>query len=183
MPLLPPQPKRQSSTIQYCVQPPTGFVAHHQQQILPDWRLPIGSVLVLLQRAPIALLDRTAETEVCKDQLRERCLGWGEGVGAVLRQSAHCSAMFDPRTGLPIDTRAGTLRLDDVAVVRSILGYATLQQGGCATILHPDWGSAVYPSVLLSSASPLAVEQVVRALGSRACWQPATPASPPYVKP
>jgi Methylmalonic aciduria and homocystinuria type D protein len=118
----------------------------------------------MLQPCPVVLLDRTAETESCKDQLRQQFLELSATIAAQLQQMGYLVTRFDPRTGLPIDCRPGELRLDDVAVVRSLLGYSIEDHGGCATILHPSWGRAVYPSVLLSSASPEVVERVMRAI-------------------
>ena len=58
----------------------------------------------------------------------------------------------------------GQLKLDDVAVVNSILGYSISRSGPCSTIVHPTWGRFVYPSTLVSSASPHVVEAVVRSI-------------------
>ncbi len=74
----------------------------------------------------------------------------------------HLAEVFDPRTGSPLFSQPGSLRLDDVAVVRSCLGYATCDRYGCSVILHPVWGSAVYPSTLLSSAEPHLVRGVLQ---------------------
>lgn len=79
-----------------------------------------------------------------------------------LRENNYQAVAFDPRTGLPIDSLAGSLRLDDVAVVQSLLGYAIDRAGECAVILHPDWGKAVYPSILLSSATPQTLSLAVQ---------------------
>jgi hypothetical protein len=84
--------------------------------------------------------------------LRQKFLEFGLAVVESLRQLGHTADLFDPKTGLPVLSQAGSLPLDDVAVVRSTLGYAADQIGQCWTIVHPLWGSAVYPSILMSSA-------------------------------
>lgn len=149
--------------MQYSVHLPSAFINQHWQQLLPEWSLPVASVLVMLQRCPIELHNRTTETEIYKDQLRRQFLTAGGTVVWTLQQARHLAAVFDPRTGCPVSSVAGELRLDDVAVVRSLLGYAIVR-GDCSVICHPQWGGAVYPSVLLSSASPPVVEQVAHSI-------------------
>lgn len=152
--------------MQYSIHPPSLYILQHQSQLLPDWSLPIQSVLIVLQPCPIILLDRTVETEACKDQQRQRFLDLSQAIAARLRQLGHLATAFDPRTGLPVHDRAGDLYLDHVAVVRSLLGYAKISSGNCSVILHPLWGGAVYPSVLLASAASQVVEVAVEAVVS-----------------
>ena len=148
--------------MQCTVHTPNAYLCSHQAALLPDWKRPVASVLVVLQPCPISLLDRTVETELCKQQLRQQFLQFGGAIARSLQRQFHHATLFDPRTGLPIDATVGTLRLHDVAVVRSLLGYDTLDCGGCLTIVHPRWQGAVYPATLLSSAPPATVEQVMQ---------------------
>jgi hypothetical protein len=147
--------------MQCSVHPPSLYILQHQSQLLPDWSLPVRSVLVVLQQCPVILLNHTIETAACKDRHRQQFLKLSHAIAARLRQLGHLAAAFDPRTGLPIDVAAGELHLDDVAVVRSLLGYPEIHSGDCAVILHPVWGGAVYPSVLLSSAGTQVTEAVI----------------------
>jgi hypothetical protein len=149
-------------SIQYSVHLPSSYICTSQARLLPDWTCPVSSVLVILQRSPTFLLDRTTETEACKSQLRQQFIELGKHITQTLQQITHLAAVFDPCTGLPLGSLAGELRLDDVAVVRSLLGYAIATIGGCSIVIHPEWGSAVYPSVLLSSASPETLEIAVK---------------------
>ncbi|MBD2092804.1 methylmalonic aciduria and homocystinuria type D protein [Microcoleus sp. FACHB-1515] len=148
--------------MQCTVHTPNAYLCTHQAALLPDWQQPVASVLVVLQPCPISLFDRTTETEVYKDLLRQQFLQFGESIVRLLQRQSHHATRFDPRTGLPIDATAGTLRLHDVAVVRSLLGYDTLDCGGCLTIVHPQWQGAVYPATLLSSAPPVTVERAMQ---------------------
>lgn len=148
--------------MQCTVHTPNAYLCTHQTALLPDWQQPIASVLIVLQPCPVSLFDRTTETEIYKDLLRQRFLQFGSAIARPLQQQFDRATLFDPRTGLPIDATPGTLRLHDVAVVRSLLGYDTLDCGGCLTIVHPHWRGAVYPATLLSSAPPAAVEQVMQ---------------------
>lgn len=138
--------------MQYSVHPPSEFICQHSQKMLPQWRAPVRSVLIVLQPSTIQLTEHSLETELQKYHLRARFLDFGLKIADRLRRIGHDAELFDPRTGFPILSQSGALPLDDVAVVRSSLGYGTVQIGDCFTIVHPDWGSAVYPSILMSSA-------------------------------
>jgi Methylmalonic aciduria and homocystinuria type D protein len=123
--------------------------------------MPARSLLVVLQPCQLELMYFTPETEAQKQKLRQTFLEFGLEVVQKLRQKGHLADLFDPRTGHPLLSQAGTLRLDDVAVVRSTLGYSTTQFGNCSGILHPYWGSAVYPSILISSADSGLIKSVI----------------------
>ncbi len=149
------------SFMQYSVHAPNPFICKNLPRLLPDWSLPVRSVLVVLQPCPVELIQFTPETDAQKQQLRQRFLKFGLAIVHILRRAGYLADLFDPRTGHPLLSQAGTLRLDDVAVVRSTLGYSTTHFGDCCSILHPHWGSAVYPSILISSAEPSQVESAI----------------------
>lgn len=150
--------------MQYSVHPPSEFICQHSEKLLPDWSDPIRSIVVVLQPADRELTEHCPEADHQKQVLRSQFLSFGLKVTEMLRQQGHLADLFDPKTGLPILSESGSLRLDDVAVVRSTLGYATKAIGNCFTVIHPRWGSAVYPSILMSSASRELVESTVAGL-------------------
>jgi len=150
--------------VQYSVHWPNKFIHTHLDQLLPSWSMPVASILIVLQKSQCGLLDRTPETEAQKHQLREQFLKFGRSVVSQLYAMGHWAEMFDPQTGWPVLSDPGQLKLDDVAVVQACLGYPLLNSGGCLGIQHPDWGSAVYPSILVSSARPEIVESVASSL-------------------
>jgi Methylmalonic aciduria and homocystinuria type D protein len=150
--------------MQWSVHPPSSFLQSHLDQLLPGWLEPVQSILIVLQHSEQSLLQRTTATEAEKRRLRQRFMRVGHQLITRLKSQNYQAEMFDPRTGLPLFSPPGTLHLDDIAVVRSTLGYPTHRQGECMTIKHPTWGSAVYPSILVSSAPPEALEQSVTSL-------------------
>lgn len=148
--------------MQHSVHPPSSFIRTFTNQLLPSWSDSVKSVLIVLQPSDCDLLEQTPITEQKKQRLRQRFLEWGKSTADRLHQMGYAADLFDPRTGLPILSLAGSLRLDDVAVVQSCLGYPTCDRCGCSVILHPTWGSAVYPSILVSSAPPIKVESLFK---------------------
>ena len=153
--------------MQYSVHSPNEFIRTHLGQLLPSWSLPVLSVLVVLQLCQFPLLERTVDTETEKNQLRQQFIEFGSNITSKLRAMGYLADMFDPRTGLPLTSPPGQLKLDDVAVVSSILGYSVINSGPCRMILHPTWGRTVYPSTVVSSAHPQVVEGVMGILASK----------------
>lgn len=147
--------------IEYSVHLPSEFVSSNVCQLLPDWLVPVLSVLIIFQHCPVHLVEKTAETEFYKQQLRAQFVQIGRLIVLSLQHLGHQAEIFDPRTGYPILSQPGSLRLDDVAVIQNSLGYPLIQTGGCRIIEHPTWGNAVFPSVLLSSATPDITQAVV----------------------
>ncbi|NDJ17347.1 methylmalonic aciduria and homocystinuria type D protein [Myxacorys almedinensis] len=148
----------------YSVHPPSKFIDKYCDQLLPTWSTPVRSIVVILQPAELELTHCTPAAEHCKHRLRQRFLDIGLAIIEHLKQLGYLADGFDPKTGLPLTSQAGFMRLDDVAVVRSSLGYPAAQLGACSTLVHPLWGSAVYPSILMSSADTKLVESAVRAV-------------------
>ncbi len=156
--------------MQYSCHLPTPFIARHRPQLVPDWSCEVGAVLIVLQRSPCDLAPRSPLTERQKYLLREAFMQTGLAIATQLRQLNYCADPFDPKTGQPLLSQPGSLWLDDVAVIRACLGYPTADRDGCSILLHPDWGSAVYPAVLLSSAPPEQVREVARSVTGDGGW-------------
>jgi hypothetical protein len=158
--------------MQYSVHSPTQFMQTYTDQLLPSWPQPVVSILVVLQQCSGAMLSRTLATEMQKQQGRSQFLQFGYQVALELEPLGHLVELFDPVTGWPLRSPAGRLRLDDVAVVRAALQYPTIPQGNCTLVIHPDWESAVYPSVLVSSAPLDLLETVAAQVSDRYLLNP-----------
>lgn len=140
--------------IEYSAHLPSEFIVSHLHQLLPDWHVPALSVLIVMQQSSVGLLKRTTETEVQKQQLRQKFINLGQEISKRLQKANYQSEIFDPKTGQPLLSQPGLMTLDDVAVVKSSLGYPLVETGGCWLVEHPIWGTAVFPGVLMSSAKP-----------------------------
>ena len=150
--------------MQYSVHPPNAFIDAHRDQLLPGWPYAVLAVVVVLQPCQLVMEDRTLATENYKQQLRQNFIGLGRQVADRLQQLGYQTVLFDPRTGLPLGLPPGSLQLDDVAVACAVLGYGKIHHGSCTMMMHPSWGSAVYPSTLVSSAPPPIVTGVMEAI-------------------
>lgn len=156
--------------MQYSVHSAHQFLHTHLEQLLPEWSVPVLSILVVLQMSHYVLLEKTPETELHKQRLRERFVAFGCTLASTLWEMGYQAEVFDPQTGLPLLSKPGELKLDDVAVVQACLGYSLTDSGGCSVVHHPEWGSAVYPSVVVSSAHPTIIESIAGVVAASSSW-------------
>lgn len=154
--------------LRFC--PPSPFVRQHQQQLFPTWNQPVASTLVVLQKSRFPLTQAHPELELEKERLRERFLRWAfpwvcqvrdrlnpdnrEDVGSPKQSDRILTDLVDPRSGYPLFSRPGEIRHDDVAAASWGLGWEIVAVGECRAMVHPQWGTAVYPATVLSTASP-----------------------------
>ena len=117
--------------IEYSAHLPSEFIVSHLHQLLLDWHVPALSVLIVMQQSSVGLLKRTTETEVQKQQLRQKFINLGQEISKRLQKANYQSEIFDPKTGQPLLSQPGLMTLDDVAVVKSSLGYPLVETGGC----------------------------------------------------
>ena len=59
---------------------------------------------------------------------------------------------IDPCSGLPMLTKNTTKVYSEVDGMQTLLHYATMDAGMCKILLHPKWGSAVYPASAFTNA-------------------------------
>jgi Methylmalonic aciduria and homocystinuria type D protein len=144
--------------IRFCQ--PSPFVRQHQRQLLPTWNEPIASILLVLQQSRFPLTEKNPELDREKDRLRERFLRWAFPRVCQLRDSHFLTDLIDPRSGYPLFSSAGEICHDDVAAVAAVLGFQIAAAGNCRAIVHPQWGTAVYPGIVLSTASLPVLQQL-----------------------
>lgn len=148
------------------------FIAQNLERVFPDWVLPVTTcrVVVVLQQSRYLLADSAPHIEREKDRLRESFIGFGSDVVRNLRDRGYLSDLIDPRTGYPQLSRPGEIPHDDTAVIRALLGFQ-LMHNSCSVLEHPNWGSAVYPGILISSASPQVIKPVLKKVAAQHCWK------------
>jgi Methylmalonic aciduria and homocystinuria type D protein len=146
--------------LQYSIHRPSSYIHRHRVDLLPDWQVPVSSLMVILQTCPVSLYETTPATEYQKRRLRRRSLCFARMLIGHLQDADYAADAFDPRTGKPLYSRPGSLTLDDVAVVQAVLGYSLVASGDCHLIRHPVWGCGVFPMVLVSEAPPETLAEI-----------------------
>lgn len=79
-----------------------------------------------------------------------------------LIEGGYWADYIDPCSGLPMIHREGNNVYGEVQGLVSLLGYQTQNAGCCKIVLHPVWGTSVYPASMFCKA-PLEAAQ--RAIG------------------
>ncbi|RDH50640.1 hypothetical protein CBF18_12025, partial [Mastigocladus laminosus WC112] len=95
---------------------------------------------------------------------------FGFDVAFNLRDRGYLTDLIDPRTGYPLLSRPGIVPHDDTAVVKALLNYPVIENR-CRVLVHPEWGMAVYPSILLSAAPPIVIEEAIKSIAPLHGWQ------------
>mmetsp|Transcript_32132 Transcript_32132/g.91142 ORF Transcript_32132/g.91142 Transcript_32132/m.91142 type:complete len:164 (+) Transcript_32132:95-586(+) len=97
-------------------------------------------------------LARTGEViEQEKDRLLERFMHWAKAVCEQLQAWGHWADYIDPCSGLPM-INGGQQVYSEVDGMTAMLGYQTANAGCCKVLLHPKWGSSVYPATMFTNA-------------------------------
>ncbi|MBE9006139.1 methylmalonic aciduria and homocystinuria type D protein [Fortiea sp. LEGE XX443] len=157
--------------VQISIHAPSQYICANCEQILPDWKQqPLFWVVIVLQRSQYHLVTSTKEIEAEKQKLREKFMRYGCDVAFYLRDRGYLTDIIDPRTGYPLLSRPGAIPHNDTAVVKTLLGYSVIKNK-CCVLVHPIWGTAVYPSVLISAASPTLIELVTKEIASQHGWE------------
>jgi Methylmalonic aciduria and homocystinuria type D protein len=158
--------------VQISIHSPSQYICANRERILPDWNNRLSFwVAIVLQQSQYKLEKRTPEVEAEKERLRETFMRFGCDVAFNLRDRSYFTDLIDPRTGYPLLSRPGRSPHDDTAVVRALLHYPVIQNK-CRVLIHPQWGTAVYPSVLISEAPPIIIEWAIRSIAPLHSWKP-----------
>eukprot|EP00887_Chlorella_sp_A99_P003154 scaffold9.g3154.t1 len=111
---------------------------------------PDGMLVVpTCQQASVDLVGRGEQVETEKDRLLERVRAY---VCARLAAAGHWADYIDPCSGLPMVHRETGSMYGEVDALATLLGYHCQNAGCCKVVLHPRWGSAVYPATLFAKA-------------------------------
>lgn len=153
-------------SVEISIHQPSSFISQNLERVLPDWTLPVAWVVVVLQQSRYELVETTPHVEREKDRLREKFMRFGFEVAFKLRDRGFLTDLIDPRNGYPLLSRPGEIPHDDTAVVRALLGYPVINNN-CHVLEHPRWGTAVYPSIMISSASPTIIKTILKSVASQ----------------
>ncbi|MFN6558882.1 MAG: methylmalonic aciduria and homocystinuria type D protein [Nostoc sp. ChiSLP01] len=157
--------------VQISIHPPSQYICANCERILPDWKQqPFLRVAIVLQQSRYQLVEKTAEIEAEKECLREKFMRFGCDLAFNLRDRGYLTDLIDPRTGYPLLSHPGAIPHDDTAAVRALLNYPVIKNQ-CRVLIHPEWGAAVYPSIIISEAPAIVIELVTKAIAAVHGWK------------
>ncbi|RUS26686.1 hypothetical protein BC938DRAFT_484259, partial [Jimgerdemannia flammicorona] len=117
-------------------------------------------VVPMVQRCNNDLIGVGAQVDVEKDEMLER-VTWGNAIVSRLKPLNEWADITDPASGYPIHSQPGASPYPDVQGTQTLLRYDTQSTGCCHVLLHPSWGSSIYPATLFTSADPETFARVV----------------------
>ena len=141
---------------------PTSFMIENWKKLLPDWKVPPQTLVLVLLNSQFPL-DREGELiEAEKDRLLQHFKEWGKSFYLASLQGGFLTEVISPKNGRPQYSRIGELHFDLVAAVHHSLGFDFFRTGkGCKLVKHPVWQAAVYPGLFLSGATAAEVESML----------------------
>ncbi|NJM23887.1 MAG: methylmalonic aciduria and homocystinuria type D protein [Richelia sp. RM2_1_2] len=157
--------------IQISIHPPSRYIFNNCERILPDWKNKLEmSVIIVLQQSRFALTESSPEIETEKQRLRARFMRFACDVAFELRDQNYLTDLIDPRTGYPLLSHPGQIPHDDTAVVKALLKYPIICNQ-CRVLIHPKWGAAVYPSILISAAPQIIIIPTIQSIATLHGWE------------
>ena len=103
------------------------------------------------------LVQTGENVDVEKDFCLERFIDFAKRVTDELQAKGY----IDPCSGLSMINRDSQHIYGEVDALVTLLNYQTTNSGCCKVILHPQWGSAVYPASLFTKAPVSALRDAI----------------------
>jgi hypothetical protein len=119
-----------------------------------DQLKPEGDILAVptFQHSVMDLVQVGSEVEVEKDRCLEAFMDFAKVLCVTLRAEGYWADYIDPCSGLPMLTPNTTKVYSEVDGAQALMGFATMDAGMCKILLHPKWGSSVYPASAFTNA-------------------------------
>jgi hypothetical protein len=121
-------------------------------------------VIPTCQRSDVDLVTTGEAADAEKDRLLERFAEWAVALCGRLSSAGYWCDYIDPCSGLPMMHKEGQTPYSEVEGLTVLLGYRTANAGCCKVVLHPKWGTSVYPATVFARAPAAAVEAAIRAV-------------------
>jgi hypothetical protein len=107
--------------------------------------------IATMQKSELNLLAMNEEVDREKDRLLNEFVRWASALVETLRSHGHFADYIDPCSGLPM-LSGGNKVYSEVQGMELVLRYSSMDAGMCRVLLHPLWGSNVYPASLFTNA-------------------------------
>jgi Methylmalonic aciduria and homocystinuria type D protein len=153
--------------VEYTVFSVPRSIKRDMQSVLPGVDVESLFIIPCCQRGAMDLVNLGSDVAAEKDRLLEVFAAFAGEVRSRLLEIAEGDASdaywcdyVDPCSGLPVHTKNVTIIYPEVDTMELLLRYRTSAAGPCKILMHPKWGSHVYPATMFAIA-PLDVLQRV----------------------
>jgi len=134
------------------------------QFVFPEQDLSGVIAVPTFQQTVVDLVAYGGDQDVEKDRCLEAFFAFAKPLCQELQKQGFFADFIDPCSGLPMLTPNTQKVFDEVQSAQVLMSYHTMNTGCCKVLLHPVWGSSVYPATLFTTAP---VAELVRALEAR----------------
>ncbi|KAL3160777.1 hypothetical protein ABBQ38_009189 [Trebouxia sp. C0009 RCD-2024] len=113
------------------------------------------------QHSKMDLVQTGEAVETEKDDLLEKFMEFAKGVCNKATDRGHWADYIDPCSGLPMMHTNCTVPYGEVDGMSALLGYQTANAAGCKVLIHPRWGTSVYPATLFTKAPVTVLKKII----------------------
>ena len=114
------------------------------------------------QKTAVDIIKTGERVDEEKDLCLERFLKFAEIATKVLREKNFWCDYIDPCSGLSMIHRDSQRVYGEVDALMTLLNYECTNVGCCKIVMHPKWGSSVYPASLFAVAPEDEVRDALR---------------------
>uniref|UniRef100_A0A7S1U3I4 Methylmalonic aciduria and homocystinuria type D protein n=1 Tax=Phaeomonas parva TaxID=124430 RepID=A0A7S1U3I4_9STRA len=121
-----------------------------------------GAVAIpTVQHAVTDLVAVGEDVENEKDRLLNVFVDFAKDVVEAFAAGGFWADYIDPCSGLPMGSPGNTV-YSEVEGHTRLLHYRAVNAGPCKVLLHPAWGSEIYPATMFTTAPPEVVAEVLQ---------------------
>ncbi len=131
------------------------------EPLLPGIDLTNMLVIPTMQHSSLDLVKIGDPVEAEKDFCLEVFMDFASTFCKRMIECNHFADYVDPCSGLVMLTKDANKVFSEVDSAQQLLGYAVQNCGCCKVLLHPKWGSAVYPASIFTTAPMELVNQIL----------------------
>merc|ERR550537_590660 len=131
--------------MEYSVHSVPAAYTHELSALFPKADLSSLLIVPTCQRSTVDLANVGEAVEGEKDRCLETFVAWAAAVAGALADKGHLADYTDPCSGLLMKDRTKKHVYGEVDALAPLLQYKTANSGCCKIVLHPTWGSSVYP--------------------------------------
>ncbi|KAG0311431.1 hypothetical protein BGZ99_010171 [Dissophora globulifera] len=140
------------ATLEYSVHTSPRRLTRDLATVFPNQDLTNLLVVPTFQKCKSEMVAWDAEIAKEKDARLEDFIRWSTALHHGLEKLGYWSDMTDPASGFPSFNERGRDVYPDVEGCQLLLKYDFQNAGCCKILLHPVWGSKIYPATFFTTA-------------------------------
>ena len=137
------------------------YIIEHSQELLPDWHNIPKTVIFLFFKSKLPLNGSNLNEEnLEKDRLLLEFNQIGKEFYYLSKRQGILTEIICPKTGFPQYSTKGNQIFITQQLVKRYLPLFQVKSGECG-LIHPLWSQAVYPCLIISSASITGIQPII----------------------